>query len=144
VGSAAGRRPQRDEVLRERKTCTEQGGWSVGQAIDQLDELGNYPSWETARSRYWETRAANAASGEFSSQNLANMKAGNPPRVRAIVLDLQTGSEVEILASKELHHITGRTGPFPHAASNLQELWPWEHAAIDPFRYTGYEFLRFK
>lgn len=53
------------------------------------------------------------------------------------------GTVEEIEVSKELHHIGGRTGPNPHRAENLEELWPWEHAAKDPHRRTGYEFIEF-
>lgn len=36
---------------------------------------------------------------------------------------------------KELHHINGRNIPDPHNINNLQEVQPWKHADIDPFRH---------
>jgi hypothetical protein len=41
----------------------------------------------------------------------------------------------EIGVPKELHHIEGRGGTDPHNINNLIELWPWEHADVDPFRF---------
>ncbi len=29
----------------------------------------------------------------------------------------------------------GRNIPNPHAQDNLQQVWPWEHAEIDPNRH---------
>ncbi len=53
-----------------------------------------------------------------------------------------TGEIRNIKVSKELHHINGRTGTAPHRFSNLKEVWPWEHQAIDPRRHTGYVFIQ--
>lgn len=54
------------------------------------------------------------------------MRAGKAPRYPG--LDIP----------KELHHINGRNIPNPHNQENLLEVWPWEHAEIDPYRhYTG-------
>ena len=39
---------------------------------------------------------------------------------------------------KELHHKTPRRQGGPNTPDNLQEVWPWEHADIDPYRhYNG-------
>ena len=35
----------------------------------------------------------------------------------------------------ELHHIERRGGSDPHNINNLMEVWPWQHDAIDPYRY---------
>jgi RHS repeat-associated protein len=82
------------------------------------------PSWPTARRDYWKYRAENAAEGEFSPQNLQRMQKGKPP------LHPETGDPME------LHHtpIPQRDGG-PNTPDNLQEVWPWEHAEIDPYRY---------
>jgi hypothetical protein len=132
------------------KLPTQQAGsnivyaWKVGDPIDAPDASGNYPAWETARSRYWQNRAASAYPGEFSRQNLGLMRRGDAPMVRIIARSRDTGIEVELLVSKELHHIVGRSGPTPHAPSNLMEVWPWRHEAVDPQRHFGYDFVRFK
>ena len=68
-----------------------------------------------------------------------------PFALQIVVLrDTATGTEREILVSKELHHINGRQIDNPHAIDNLVEVWPWEHAATDPSRHVGYVFVRFK
>ncbi len=51
------------------------------------------------------------------------MKQGKPP----------LHDEVEV--PQELHHKNGRKVPNPHSSNNLEELWPWEHDAVDPFRH---------
>ena len=35
----------------------------------------------------------------------------------------------------ELHHIMPQREGGTHDPDNLQEVWPWEHDAIDPYRY---------
>ena len=35
----------------------------------------------------------------------------------------------------ELQHLGGRNVQNPHNSGNLTELWPWEHADMDPSRY---------
>lgn len=72
------------------------------------------------------------------------MKNGYSPVAKVVVRMNDTGKEVVKTVRKELHHIAGRGGSDPHNISNLQELWSWEHAAVDSSRHTGYEFLRFK
>ncbi len=104
--------------------------WKVGDAINRFTRNG-YPSWTTAQTRYWKNRAASAEPGEFSEANIARMKQGDAPLHNGLSAE---GYEV----SKELHHVNGRNIPDPHNANNLREMWPWEHAAIDPYRhYNG-------
>ena len=100
--------------------------WQVGGAIDAATRNG-YPSWSTVRSRYWRNAAQTAASsGKYTADNLARMRAGRPPLHQALQVPM------------ELHHIRGQNIPDPHNPRNLQELWPWQHADIDPQRfYTG-------
>ena len=99
--------------------------WKVGDPIDAPTRAG-YPSWSTARRRYWMNEAASADPGRTAAANLERMTEGKPP------LDPITG------AGRELHHINGRHVPNPHHISNLVKLWPWQHARIDPYRrYNG-------
>ena len=101
-------------------------GWQVGDDINSLTKAGNSPSWSTVKSRYWKNVANAAEEGEYSAGNLARMQKGNAP------LHPATGTPME------LHHINGRNIPDPHNINNLKEVWPWEHAEIDPFRhYNG-------
>jgi len=118
--------------------------WNVGEKINLPDETGNYPSWELVRSRYWMNQAQNFTGADYGPQNIARMKAGYPPVARILGQLKSTGNDVEMLVSKELHHIMGRQIIDPHAIENLQELWPWEHANLDPNRFINYIFKGFK
>jgi hypothetical protein len=86
-----------------------------GQGYDQ--------DWHDARQDYWKQRAANAEEGEFSEADLARMRQGLAP------IDPATG------AKKELHHKKPKCEGGPNDPPNLEEVWPWEHDAIDPFRH---------
>ena len=100
-------------------------GWKVGDPIDKLTASGKEPSWNTVRARYWKNEAF-LHSDEYLKTDLMRMKKGLAP------IDIETG------ASMELHHIKGRKILNPHSLENLQQVWPWEHDAIDPCRhYTG-------
>ena len=91
-----------------------------------MTRAGKEPSWNTVKSRYWKNEAYNNAE-LYSKRNLEFMKKGKAPHY----------SEV-IDVPKELHHIDGRKIPNPHNENNLLEVWPWEHDAVDPYRfYTG-------
>ena len=100
---------------------SDSSSWKVGDPINAPTPNG-YPSWSTVQSRYWKNRANNALSGEFSDANIERMKLGLAP------ID-------ENGISMELHHINRRNIPDPHNITNLQEVWPWEHDDIDPFRH---------
>jgi len=100
-------------------------GWRVGDPINNLTAKGNVPSWDTVRARYWKNEALNN-SGKYSAENLALMrKGGAPQRVNP------TTKEME---SKELHHDPPQRdgGLF-----DVEQVWPDEHAAQDPFRNVG-------
>jgi RHS repeat-associated protein len=116
--------------------------WRVGDSIDKPLRNGNSPSWTTVRSRYWQNRAASAQPEEFSAQNLDLMKNGDAPQARVLVRDLASNREYIRIESKELHHIGGRRIPGANSSGNLRELWPWEHAQVDPRRHIGYELLQ--
>jgi len=104
---------------------TKPKGWKVGDPIDNLTKAGNEPSWSTVRARYWKNKAYYYAD-DYSESNLIRMRKGLAP------IEPETG------ASMELHHINGRDISNPHNIDNLLEVWPWEHAEIDPHRfYTG-------
>lgn len=81
------------------------------------------PSWATGRRRYWKKRAETAEPGEFSPANLERMRKGNAAR------------HEELDVPMELHHKVPQRDGGSHDADNLQEVWPWEHDAIDPFRH---------
>jgi len=72
------------------------------------------------------------------------MRAGFAPQARVMFRDNKTG-EVKIEdESKELHHKNGNRGvPGYDSPKDLYEVWPWQHGAIDPKRFTGYTFIKF-
>jgi RHS repeat-associated protein len=100
-------------------------GKGVKPSISFLTKAGKYPSWSTVQQRYWKL-----------------MNNGRIPTGTAQVRMRATGEIKNIKVSKELHHIDGRAGADPHNINNLKEVWPWEHAAIDPSRHTGYDFIK--
>ena len=102
---------------------TKPNGWKVGDPIDNHTRADKEPSWSTVKARYCK---AYYYADDYSESNIIRMRKGLAP------IEPETG------ASMELHHINGRDIPNPHNIENLQEVWPWEHDAIDIFRhYTG-------
>ena len=100
-------------------------GWKVGDPIDNLTKAGNEPSWSTVRARYWKNKAYYYGD-DYLESDLLRMRKGKAP------IDMETG------VSMELHHKKGRDITNPHNIENIQEVWPWEHDEIDPYRhYTG-------
>lgn len=108
------------------KTWTRSRGPVIGDSIENLTKAGNSPAWSTVRARYWKNAANDALEGEYSASNLARMQAGKPPL------------HDELGVPMELNHIIPRSQGGGHTLDNLEPLWPWEHAAVDPYRfYTG-------
>lgn len=106
--------------------ASRQHGWRVGDPIENLTAKGTEPAWTTVRARYWKNVAHEALPGEFSAADMARMAKGEPPL------------HPQIHVSKELDHVVQRHEGGTHAKENLREVWPWEHAALDPYRhYTG-------
>jgi hypothetical protein len=90
------------------------------------------------------TRAALAGPGEFSTAQVRAMQRGFAPTARVRVRVTKTTKTEIREVSKELHHDQGNRGsPGFDEPMHLREVWPWEHALIDPSRKTGYEFLGF-
>jgi len=100
-------------------------GWRVGDPIDSLTRAGNNPAWSTVRGRYWKNTAAQVGE-EYSVGDLARMARGRAPLHPTVGV------------SKELHHVVPRFQGGSNALNNLEALWPWDHAAVDPYRfYSG-------
>jgi RHS repeat-associated protein len=83
-------------------------------------------SWTAARNAYWK----------------ANGPSGKAPTREVLVRDTRTGQVYRRTETKELDHIVPQRSGGSHDPSNLREVWPTEHAAIDPYRRTGYEVIR--
>lgn len=89
-------------------------------------------------------RALLESEGRFAARQVAKMKAGFAPQTRVQVMVKRTGKMEIRTVSKELHHNLGNRGvPGFDEPLHLRELWPWEHARIDPSRRLDYEFLGF-
>lgn len=100
--------------------------WKVGDEVDARTAKGNYPAWSTVRKRYWKNEAQ--SNPESYPGNLDRMNKGLAPQ--------QFNPELGRMESKELHHIVAQRYKLPniHMKSNLQPVWPSEHAAIDGYR----------
>jgi RHS repeat-associated protein len=96
--------------------------WRVGDPHDAPTRGGQAPSWDTVRSRYWKNRAASAAEGEFSSENIARMRKGRPP------IDPASGKPME------LEHIRPQRSGDPQMHRDLLEVTPLEHSFFDRYR----------
>ena len=82
-------------------------------------------NWSTARKDYWKRNGPD----------------GQVPQRQVLVRNRKTG-ELEVRTeSKELHHKTPRRDGGTNDDHNLQEVWPSEHEAIDPYRHTGYDLI---
>ena len=96
------------------------GPWKVGDPINTPTKNG-YPSWSTARERYWKNEAAGNP-GNYKLEQLERMKNGLAPKTQA-------GETIE------LHHKGGRDIPDPHNVQNLQPVTPEQHSQVDPYRH---------
>ena len=56
-------------------------------------------------------------------------------------MNRKTGEIETRVESKELHHKDPRRNGGSNDSSNLQEVWPNQHEAIDPHRHTGYDVI---
>jgi len=116
------RRTAQGQVL----NATKKGGtrWKVGDDHLAPTSKGNDPVWETQRARYWKNETAKeGASEKWSAENYDRMKDGRAPQRQ----NPNTGE----LESRELHH-----APTPQREGGREfiEVWPEEHARIDPCR----------
>ena len=98
--------------------------------------------WSTARRNFWKNEAKTNASA-YSPANLLRMEMGKAARITAQVLK---GEEKIIKdVSIELHHFETPQrigGDNVHNVSNLKNLTPWAHEAVDKFRHTGEELIQ--
>ena len=83
-------------------------------------------SWSTVRRDYWKRNGPN----------------GKAPTREVLVRDSKTGQVYVKTETKELHHKLPRRTGGSHDDSNLDEVWPAEHAGRDEHRHTGYEVIR--
>jgi RHS repeat-associated protein len=96
-------------------------GVKLGLAANSLAK-----SWSSARAAYWKMHGP----------------AGQAPQRTVLVRDLRTGQVYRRIEMKELHHVQSRSSGGGHRFSNLKEVWPTEHSAIDSHRRTGYEVVK--
>ncbi|MCW7537018.1 DUF6531 domain-containing protein [Aquabacterium sp. A7-Y] len=104
--------------------------WRRGEPIDKPLPDGSAPDWDTVRSRYWKNRYELARhTGEFSPQQLAELRKGNAP----MDYNRRTGQ----WERRELHHVHAQQYAGPNNPLNLRELTPDQHAEVDPFRHRA-------
>jgi len=104
-------------------------GWSLGRDITNRTFFGTIPKWSTVRRRYWKNRAEWAKSNpsdKYLSGDILRMENGLAPQK----FNTKTGQ----FESMELHHMPAQKdgGLF-----DFIELWPEEHAKLDPYRHIG-------
>jgi|GEM_PF-937513 len=116
------RRVGRDAVV----SVTKRGDsrWRVGDDIWKPTPKGVEPAWTTRYQRHWKARASGKdAIEEWGAENVERMKRGRAPQRR----NRETGE----LESMELHH---HPVPRRHGGNEFIEVWPEEHARMDPYR----------
>jgi hypothetical protein len=107
-------------------------GWKVGDQINNLTRFGKVPKWSTVRKRYWKNQAHEIKSNPnfrpdyYTQENLKRMEKGLAPQ--------QFNRTTRQLESMELHHTPPQRdgGLF-----DFTELWPQQHAELDPSRFIG-------
>ncbi|MGE5196788.1 MAG: hypothetical protein ACM3JI_05605, partial [Anaerolineae bacterium] len=103
-------------------------GWKIGQDIRNRTIFGTVPKWSTVRKRYWKNQALWAKSNphDYGAENIPRMEKGLAPQ--------KWNDKKGMWENKELHHNPAQRdgGLF-----DFIEVWPEEHAALDPNRYIG-------
>ncbi len=102
-------------------------GWKPGDSIINRTKSGNVPKWSTVRKRYWKNEALAQKinpTKSYSEENLKRMEKGLAPQRKV-------NGQVE---SMELHHDPAQKdgGLF-----DFVEVWPDQHAKLDPNRILG-------
>jgi hypothetical protein len=82
--------------------------------------------WKQARRAYWKKYGKN----------------GEAPRRQVLVRDKKTGQKYKRWETKELHHKDPQRNDGSNEPDNLKEVWPTEHAELDPHRHTSYEVIK--
>ena len=100
-------------------------GWKVGEPYNNRTLKGFEPKWTTVRQRYWKNRAISHPE-EYGTANVERMKRGLAPQ--------RPNPLTQEIESMELHHNPAQKNGGRY---DFTELWPDEHAAIDPKRCTG-------
>jgi hypothetical protein len=116
------RKMGRDDVI----SGIKKGGrrWKVGDDHLAPTPRGVEPAWSTQSKRYWKNRAAEeGAADQWGAESVGRMKKGQAPQRP----NPKTGGP----ESRELHHT-----PIPRreGGKDFTDLWPNEHAAVDPHR----------
>lgn len=104
------------------KRCKPPRSVSVGPSHHTAPNVKLFLSWPTKRSHYWKKRAKDAPE-EYNPEQLERMRRGRAPR------------HEDVGVPKELHHIIPVREGGSHEPENLLEVWPWQHAEIDQYRY---------
>lgn len=97
----------------------------------------------THTKRYWKAKGQQIETIlSYSPENVNRMQAGYAPRRLAIVRHKVTGKTIETHVPVELHHVFGNRADTPQEDQTLVEVYPWQHAAMDPDRHYHWEFVQ--
>jgi len=109
---------------RQPTTVNNTRGWRRGEPINNQTAAGRTPTWSAVRSRYWKNQSLDTEA--YSPRNIVRMSGGLAPQ--------RVNPRTGLLESQELHHDPPQRegGLF-----DLEQLWPEEHAAKDPYRQIG-------
>jgi filamentous hemagglutinin len=98
--------------------------WKKGDYIFDRTTKGNVPVWSTIARRYWKNQSIKeGAIDKWDVENVERMRNGLAPQ--------RTNPRSGELESKELHH---QPVPRSQGGGEFIEVWPEEHARIDPHR----------
>jgi len=123
VGSAVSERPN-----------SASNRWQPGDDPHAPTRTGNEPSGRTVTRREWRNEAQNPTRRDFEPKDIERMREGSPPQRYNPDNPRNNGIE-----SMERAH-----EPIPRreGGKNTNPLWPPEHEARDPHRFTGYRGRR--
>ncbi len=95
--------------------------------LHQPTSHGSAPSERTIGRRFWKNEAKNPSRSDYTSEDVARMRRGEPPqrynRAKGAVESMERSHE-----------------PIPRRQGGTQMVprWPQEHAQVDPYRRPGY------
>ena len=101
--------------------------WKPGEDIYAPTGRGLVPSDRTIGRRFWQSEAENPSRRDYTPQDLARMRRGEPPRR----LNTDTGK----MESMERSH---EPVPRREGGESMVPRWPEEHSEVDPHRHTGH------
>jgi hypothetical protein len=95
--------------------------------------------WKAETRRYWRAMTDNPHwKAPRTEKNFSRLARGQAPGMFLSLRHVTSGLVVRRWVSVELHHIFPIRFDRPMSEQCFIELWPWEHAAVDPCRHFPY------